>query len=121
MPIRQDKEREYKVWKRAMLEKKQKAIVRLAGWFFNLIDLGRLDIKSIIYTFCHTGELHEMFGVSDNDKWQIYFSIKAIVDYHDKGEEFRNAWNFYWLKDSVLEIEARKKPGERYLANPYIK
>ncbi|MHB9019510.1 MAG: hypothetical protein ACYC3G_01345 [Minisyncoccota bacterium] len=121
MPVKKEKESEYKAWKKAMLEKNMKPIVRLANWFFNLIDIGKLDIRSIIFTFCHTGELYEMFGIPENQKWQIFFSVKAIVEYHDKGEEFRNAWNFYWLKDSVLEVEARKKPGERYIANPYIK
>ncbi len=121
MPVRKEKKAEFKDWQNLMKEKGHEPIVRLAKWFFNLIDLNKLDIKSIIYTFCHTGELFEMFGIRDNDKWQIFFAIKAVVDFHDRGEEFRVAWNFYWLKDSILEIEIRYKKGERYIANPYIK
>ncbi len=121
MPVRKDKKKEYKDWEIFMLEKDHKPIIQLAKWFFNLIDLKKLDIKSIIFTFCHTGELYEMFGISENDKWQIFFSIKAVVEYHDRGEEFRNVWNFYWLKDSMFDMEARKKPGDKYIANPYIR
>lgn len=121
MPIKNGKAKEYKAWETASKEKGLGSSVCLARWFSNLIDLERLDIKSIIYTFCHTAELYEMFGIQESEKWRIFFSVKAIVDFHDKGEVFRVAWNFYWLKDSVLEIEARKKPGERYVANPYIK
>ncbi|MEK7463219.1 MAG: hypothetical protein AAB621_02560 [Patescibacteria group bacterium] len=122
MPVRKNKESEYKAWARAMLEKNMRPIVRLAAWFFNLIDSGKLDIKSIIYTFCHTGELYEMFGISESAKWKIFFSVKAIVEYHDRGEEFRLAWNFYWLKNDALIIEAIKKTDEkRYIFNPYIK
>ena len=121
MPIKKGKEKEYRAWETAMIEKGLNSSVRLSKWFFNLIDLGRLDIESIIYTFCHTAELYEMFGIAKNERCRIFFSIKTVVEYHSKGEEFRVAWNFYWLKDHALEIEARKRPGVRYIFNPYIK
>ena len=122
MPVRKDKESEFKDWQRLMTEKGHKPIIRLAKWFFNLIDLNRLDIKSIIYIFCHTCELFEMFGIKDNDKWQIYIAIKAVVDYHDRGEEFRMTWNYYWLKVDAVEIEMRhREVNKKFTVNPYIK
>ena len=120
MPIQKGKEKEYKALEKAMIEKGLNSSVRLARWFFNLIDLNRLDIASIIYTFCHTGELYEMFGIEENEQWRIFFSIKAVILFHNKGEEFRNAWNLYWLKNDWEMVETQKGQ-ERYVINPYIK
>ena len=122
MPVKKDKESEYKAWIKAMLEKKMKPIVRLADWFFNLIDVGKLDIGSIIFMFCHTGELYEMFGITETDKLKIYFSVKAIVEYHDKGEEFRTAWNTYWWqKGAEFKVDSKRMSDVKYIFNPYIK
>lgn len=121
MPIKNGREKEYRAWEMALNEKGLSSSVRLTRWFLNLIDLGRLDIKSIIYTFCHTKELYEMFDILESEKCRIILVIKAIIEYHDKGEEFRLAWNYYWLKNDALVIEAMKKPGARYVFNPYIK
>lgn len=120
MPIQKGREKEYKALEKAMIEKGLSSSVRLARWFFNLIDLGRLDIKSIIFTFCHTAELYEMFGIEESEMWRIFFSIKAIIVFHDKGEEFRNAWNSYWLKDDWERVESLKE-NEKYVINPYMK
>ncbi|MDO8442760.1 MAG: hypothetical protein Q7S81_00660 [bacterium] len=127
MPARKDREREYKIWQKVMLEKNMRSIVRLVAWFFNLINLGKLDISSIIYIFCRTKELYEMFGILESEKCRIILAIKAVIEYHDKGEEFRLLWNFYWqnfywLKGNAFMIEAIKKSeGKRYVFNPYMK
>lgn len=121
MPIQKGKEKEYAALEKAMIEKGLNSSVRLARWFFNLIDLGKLDIESIIYTFCHTAELYEMFGIRDDEKLRIFFVIKNIAIFHDKGEEFRIAWNIYWLKDNWALIAAKQMPNQRFIFNPYIK
>ena len=123
MPLKKDKEKEYEKWKKEMKEEGLEPFVRLARWFFNLIDLGKMDIGSIIYTFRHTCELYEMFGISERNKSNIFFSIRAIVDYHDRGEEFRIYWNAAFLgMGYALEIEIMyQKENKRYLFNPYKK
>jgi hypothetical protein len=123
MPVRNDRRKEYEDWKKKMLEEELDKFVRLALWFFNLIDVGKMDIGSIIYTFWHTCELYEMFGITDEGKRNIIFSIRAVADFHNKGEEFRIRWNSLFLGEKyVLEMEARNaREKKRYVYNPYEK
>ncbi|MCL5017332.1 MAG: hypothetical protein M1155_01550 [Patescibacteria group bacterium] len=122
MPVRNDKGKEYEDWKKKMLKEGLEHFIRLTEWFFNLIDLGKMDIGSIIYIFGHTCELYEMFGISDGDR-NIIISIRAVADFHDKGEEFRIRWNSFFLGEAyVLEMEVRNKnENKRYVYNPYEK